>query len=116
MAKETRSWEANDGSLHKTECDAARRDLQLLIADSPCAENSPYAKIMLDWMTRNPREIAKTLIEYADACPENLNEEAPLPATPGPMIPEGTREPADETHGAMSDVKILLEGGTLDNG
>jgi len=70
MAKETRSWEANDGSLHKTECDAAKRDLEILIAASPCAENAPYAKKLLTWLTSNPAAIASALSEYHMACPK----------------------------------------------
>lgn len=80
MATEVKSWKANDGSLHDTECDAVRRDLQLLIADSPCAENSPYAKIMLEWMIRQPEEIAAALTAYAEACPKPAYEATPMAA------------------------------------
>lgn len=76
MASEVTAYRANDGSLHDTECEAAARDLQLIIAGSKCAENSPYAKTMLEWMIRNPREIADALTAYADACPQEPPEES----------------------------------------
>lgn len=80
MAKEARSWEANDGSLHKTECDAVRRDLEMLIQASPCAENLPYCKTMLGWMTGDARNIAESLIAYADACPQDAVAAEPAKA------------------------------------
>lgn len=79
MAKEVRSWEANDGSLHKTECEAAACDLQNIINASPCAENSPYAKKTFDWLKREAREIAAALIAYADACPVETVAAEPAP-------------------------------------
>jgi hypothetical protein len=82
MAKEVRSWEANDGSLHKSECEAAARDLEIIIAGSPCAENSPYAKTMFGWLKREARDIAAALIAYADACPVEATAEDTAPTMP----------------------------------
>lgn len=80
MATATTAYRANDGSLHDTECGAATRDLQLLIADSACAENAPYSRTMLGWLTSQPREIAASLIAYADACPQEDRTESDAPA------------------------------------
>lgn len=103
MAKETKSWEANDGSLHKTACEAAKCDLELLVKASPCAENAPYAKILLEWLMRQSAEIVVALNEYDCACPRKTpTEQAPLDSQVGP----GQVEPAQTDFEARRDLTL----------
>lgn len=70
MVKMIKSWEAEDGSLHRTECDAATRDVTLLVQRSPLAENSPYSKKLVMWLCENAPEIRQKLEAHEKACPQ----------------------------------------------
>lgn len=76
MPKEITAYQAEDGSLHTDACAAARKDIELLIAGSPLAENQPYAKSLCEWLTDDPRKIIDKLGEYLDACPNDAEERA----------------------------------------
>lgn len=70
MATEVRSWKANDGSLHENECAAATRDVELIVERSPLAENTPFARKLVDWLTGNAALIRETLEAHERACPK----------------------------------------------
>lgn len=97
MPKEVTAYQADDGSLHTSECAAATVNVELLVKASPLAENQPYAKKLVEWLTGNPRAIREVLEAHERACPraavEGTRDEAP----------EGTRswreDVIDEHHG-----------------
>lgn len=68
MAKEVTSWQANDGSLHDNQCKAAVRDIELMVAASPLAENPPFAKKLSEWLASNSSVVRATLQAHAKAC------------------------------------------------
>lgn len=69
MAKQVQSWQANDGSLHSSECDAATQDVNLMVAASPLAENSPFALKLVEWLCDKAPLIRATLEAHERACP-----------------------------------------------
>jgi hypothetical protein len=70
MATEVKAWKAEDGTLHDSECEAATRDVEMLVERSPLAENSPYAKKLVEWLTENAGEIRTKLQAHERACPK----------------------------------------------
>lgn len=86
MPQEITAYRAKDGSIHETACLAATRDLEALVAASPLAENTPYAKKLVDWLTSQAPAILEVLGEYAAACPIPSEGEAPQESS------EGTRD------------------------
>jgi AraC-like DNA-binding protein len=84
MAKQVQSWEAEDGTLHKTECAAATRDVEMLVERSPLAENSPYAKKLTEWLCKHASEIRTKLEAHERACPKVKAE--PAATEPEPTI------------------------------
>jgi hypothetical protein len=86
MAQATPAFEANDGSLHRDECSAVKRDLDILIADSPLSENGPYAKIATEWLAGNAQAIGTVLMHYHDACPNDPRDEGAPESGTGPVV------------------------------
>ena len=107
MATEVTAWEANDGSLHKTPCEAATRNVELLVQRSPLSENSPYAKKLVEWLTQNPRAIREVLQEHERACPREARDEASENGQKGPATkdpaPSWREDVIDEHHGRTGD-------------
>ena len=104
MATEVKAFRAEDGTLHNTACEAAVRDLNLIINKSPCAENSPYAKIMLEWMTDQAPEIVATLNEYIAACPK------PEPTAATPSVEAASAEVAARKAAAIGTMQEMAQG------
>lgn len=71
MAKQIKAWQASDGSLHEGECAAATRDVELIVEKSPLAENIPYAKLLVTWLTTEATMIRKMLEAHESACPKD---------------------------------------------
>ena len=86
MPQEVTAFKANDGSLHEDACAAATRDVELMVQRSPLAENTPYAKKLVDWLTQNSRDIRAVLETHERACPKNSEDEMPLEAGEGPVV------------------------------
>ena len=86
MAQSIPAFAAEDGTLHKTECAAVSRDLEMLLEKSPLFENKPYTKIAHEWLASNAHEIGVVLCHYARACPKPPEESS------APVGLEGTRE------------------------
>jgi hypothetical protein len=82
MATEVKSWKANDGSLHENECAAATRDVELMVECSPLAENTPFARKLVDWLTANAGEIRTTLEAHERACPKAVAAAEPAEEAP----------------------------------
>ncbi len=71
MAKQVTSWQANDGTLHDSECAAATRDVELIVEQSPLKENTPFARTLVSWLTGNAELIRETLHAHEMACPRD---------------------------------------------
>ena|SRR5690349_11196290 len=84
MPKEVTAFRAEDGSLHEDKCAAATRDVELMVQASPLAENAPFARDLVVWLTRNSKMIREKLEAHAEACPIAPQEQA------SPQEPEGT--------------------------
>ncbi len=70
MPKKISAYQASDGSIHEDECQAATRDVELLVQGSPLNENQPYAKKLVAWLTENSKAIRTVLETHASACPK----------------------------------------------
>jgi hypothetical protein len=81
MAKQITAWQAEDGSLHTSECDAATRNVTLLVERSPLAENAPYSRQLVEWLTENAPEIRRTLEAHERACPRAVEAKPTKPLT-----------------------------------
>lgn len=103
MATEVTAWRANDGTLHDSRCDAATNDLTAFVMASPMAENQPYARQLVEWLTKEAGQIVAILTEYREACPIPPQEGTPSESSEGTLerTQEGPR-PADEISGDMS--------------
>lgn len=77
MPTEVTAFRASDGSLHEDLCTAATRDVELMVQRSPLAENQPYAKKLVEWLTQNSRDIRAVLEAHEQACPTTVMAEAP---------------------------------------
>lgn len=86
MPKQITAYQASDGSIYDDECAAATRDVELLVQGSPLAENQPFAKKLVEWLTKNSRDIRAVLETHEQACPIAVAEIAPSKSL------EGTRE------------------------
>lgn len=91
MPLEVTAYRAEDGSLHTDACEAATKDLELLIAQSPLAENQPYCRKVLEWLISDSDTIMDKLKEYHVACPKTAREETvqEKPGGPAVTIPSG---------------------------
>jgi hypothetical protein len=105
MPKQVNAYEADDGSLHTSECEAATVNVSLLVQRSPLAENQPYARKLVEWLTGNPQEIRAVLEAHERACPkvvEDVDASKRLERTreykPSP-IPRG-HDPLCKSHAA----------------
>jgi hypothetical protein len=98
MPQKITAYQAADGTLHTDACAAATKDLELLIGQSPLAENQPYARKVLEWLTADPDTIMDRMKEFQIACPKAVADKAPLENGTGPIA----REPAAETDGDMA--------------
>jgi hypothetical protein len=76
MPQEIQAFRAEDGSIHEDACDAASRDIQLLVEGSPLAENKPFARDLVRWLMSDPENIALRLTEFRQSCPNGANAEA----------------------------------------
>jgi hypothetical protein len=74
MPRKIDAWQSEDGTIHDAECDAAHRDLELLVQASPLAENAPYARRLLEWLTSEPTAIRSKLEAFEAACPKGVAE------------------------------------------
>jgi hypothetical protein len=96
MPKEITAYQAADGTLHTNACAAATKDLELLIGQSPLAENQPYARKVLEWLTADPDTIMDKMKEFQIACPKEVTGEAPSKESTGPVAQQAPqREMAD---------------------
>lgn len=77
MPMEITAFKAGDGSLHEDRCTAATKDIELLIGRSPLAENQPYARKVLEWLTDDPDTIMDAMKEFQVACPKASQEQPP---------------------------------------
>lgn len=92
MPKRVQAYQANDGTLFADECLAATRDVELLVGDSPLAENQPYARKVVEWLTANTRDIRKVLETFEGACPIAAVEVASENRSKGPGAKDPERE------------------------
>lgn len=97
MPKKISAYQASDGSIHESECDAATRDVELLVQNSPLNENQPYAKKLVEWLTGNSKAIRAVLETHERACPQSVAAKA-MPAEAQPPF---LRQPPAETEGDM---------------
>lgn len=86
MPKKITAYQAEDGSIHDSECAAATRDVEIMVAASPLAENQPYAKMLVEWLTSNPAMIRKKLEAHESACPKDSVAAAPSKTGEGPVV------------------------------
>lgn len=94
MPKKITAYQAADGSIHEDECGAAKRDLEAIVQASPMAENAPYAKMLVEWLTDRADVVLKVLAAYHEACPRNVAVgKAPMESGEGPVA---QREPPGE--------------------
>lgn len=77
MPKQITAWQAKNGSIHGSACEAAACDLEAIVMASPMAENAPFARKLVDWLKGDAHAIAKVLAEYIGACPIAAEEESP---------------------------------------
>jgi hypothetical protein len=91
MPLEVTAFKAEDGSLHEDACSAATKDIELMIGRSPLAENQPYARRVLEWLTESSGDIVTALVAYRAACPKDSREEAPRKSRKGPVV----KQPAE---------------------
>lgn len=101
MAKKITSWQANDGSLHTDECAAATRDVEILVEGSPLAENVPFARQLVKWLTGNAHIVRKTLEAHEAACPTAVDADDCM--TRQGTREEGTREEGTRRNPPPSD-------------
>jgi len=80
------AYEAIDGSIHRNACDAAGRDLGIMLENAGLNLNSGHFREVASWLKGKPGEIAAALTAYAAACPKQPEQTAPL----APL--EGTRD------------------------
>jgi hypothetical protein len=86
MPKKITAYQAEDGSIHDSECAAATRDVELMVQASPLAENAPFARTLVDWLCANPELVRKTLEAHERACPKAAKAEAPPKRSEGPVV------------------------------
>jgi hypothetical protein len=86
MPKKITAYQAEDGSIHDSECAAATRDVEIMVAASPLAENAPFARTLVEWLCANPETIRKTLEAHERACPKNAVDKAPAKSGEGPVV------------------------------
>lgn len=87
MPKKITAYQADDGSIHDDECAAATRDVELMVAASPLAENQPYARKLVEWLTGNSEQIRAVLETHERACPQSVQQ------SDAPQSLERTRVP-----------------------
>lgn len=85
MPKKITAYQADDGSIHDSECAAATRDVELMVQRSPLAENQPFARLLVEWMTNNADEITDKLAAHGRACPKDARDVRPDPEREGPV-------------------------------
>lgn len=77
MATEVTAWKAEDGTLHDNECQAATRDVEIFVSKSPLAENQPFARKLVEWLTSEAPAIRKKLEAHERACPRAVAADDP---------------------------------------
>jgi hypothetical protein len=92
MPKKITAYQAEDGSIHDSECAAATRDVELMVQASPLAENAPFARTLVDWLCANPNLIREKLEAHERACPKAAKAEAPQKVGEGPVVSQESHD------------------------
>lgn len=101
MPQKITAYQAADGSIHPDACAAAKCDLDAIVQASPLAENQPYAKLALEWLTDRADVILKVLGEYHTSCPKVVQAEA------APKTAERTRSSPKPHFAGKSKITVL---------
>lgn len=91
MVKQVKSWEAEDGSLHRDKAAAARRDVESIVEKQFPPHSAVTGHEVTDWLLDNRERLISALTEYHRLAPPKPKAAASPPASKGPAV-EGTQE------------------------
>lgn len=78
MAKHVKSWEANDGSLHKDKVKAARRDVEMIVEKRFPTHATAQGHEVAEWLLEEREPIIMALTDYHRLAPP-ITAKAPAP-------------------------------------
>jgi hypothetical protein len=76
VVRQTTAFLADDDSMHTCECAAAKRNVELLVKQSPVDMHEGTRSQLINWFMDADDSICDTLLAYRRACPKAVAEKA----------------------------------------